>query len=29
MKLLTLTAGTLLLLGLSTTAYAKCGGGGK
>ena len=28
MKLLTVAAGTLLLLGLSTTAYAKCGGGG-
>ena len=28
MKLLTLAAGTLLLLGLSTTVYAKCGGGG-
>jgi hypothetical protein len=28
MKLSTLAVGTLLLLSLSTTAYAKCGGGG-
>ncbi|HHD84261.1 MAG TPA: hypothetical protein ENK93_05220 [Campylobacteraceae bacterium] len=28
MKLLHIAAGTLLLMGLSSTAYAKCGGGG-